>query len=297
MSKKHPVVAVTGSSGSGTTTVKTVFEHIFLRNKINAAHISGDSFHLHTREEFGQAVKQAEANGNHHFSHFGPESNDFAELENLFKTYGKSGTGRYRHYIHSKRELKQYNERFKGRLKIGQFTPYEPLPEKTDLLFYEGLHGLVKGDGYDVTPHVDLALGVVPVVNVEWIQKIHRDRIERGYSKEAVIDTILRRMPDYVHHITPQFSRTDINFQRVATVDTSNPFVARDIPTLDESFVVVRFRNPNKFNPDFTNLQSMIHDSFMSRRNTLVVPGGKMGMAMEIIVGPIIYELLENKTI
>ena len=180
-------------------------------------------------------------------------------------------------------------------MKAGQFSPYAPIPDNTDLLFYEGLHGMVKGEGYDVTQHVDLALGVVPVVNLEWIQKIHRDRMERGYSKEEVIDTILRRMPDYVKHITPQFSLTDINFQRVATVDTSNPFIARDIPTLDESFVVIRFKNPNKWKPDFTNLQSMIHDSFMSRRNTLVVPGGKMGMAMEIIVGPIIEQLLSRR--
>ena len=296
MSKKHPVVVVTGSSGAGTTTVKSAFEHIFLRNKISAAYVSGDSFHLHTRQEFEQAVIQEEEKGNSHFSHFGPASNNFAELENLFKYYGVDGGGRYRHYIHNEEDAATQTERFSMKLSEGQFTPYEPLPTNTDLLFYEGLHGMVKGAGYDLTTHVDLALGVVPVVNIEWIQKIHRDRTERGYSKEAVIDTILRRMPDYVNHIAPQFSRTDINFQRVATVDTSNPFIARDIPTLDESFVVVRFRNPHKFNPDFTNLQSMIYDSFMSRRNTLVVPGGKMGMALEIIVGPIIESLLNTQS-
>jgi phosphoribulokinase len=295
MSKKFPVVVVTGSSGSGTTTVKSAFEHIFIRNKINAAYVSGDSFHRHSRREFSIAVEQAEAAGNPYFSHFGPESNDFPALETLFKTYGKTGSGNYRHYIHTKDEAEAYSDKFNINLEEGDFTPDEPLPKDTDLLFYEGLHGMVKGEEYDVTKHVDLALGVVPVVNIEWIQKIHRDRMERGYSKEEVIETILRRMPDYVNHITPQFSRTDINFQRVATVDTSNPFIARDIPTLDESFVVIRFRNPNKFNPDFTNLLSMIHGSFMSRRNTMVVPGGKMGMAMEVIVGPIIESLLNLK--
>ena len=295
MSKKFPVIVVTGSSGAGTTTVKSAFEHIFIRNKIHAAYISGDSFHLHSRREFAEAVKTAEEQGNRHFSHFGPESNDFPALENLFKVYGKNGNGKYRHYIHTATEAEAYSNKFNINLEEGNFTPLESLPEDTDLLFYEGLHGMVKGEGYDVTPHVDLALGVVPVVNIEWIQKIHRDGMERGYSKEDVIDTILRRMPDYVNHITPQFSRTDINFQRVATVDTSNPFVARDIPTLDESFVVIRFRNPRKFNPDFTNLLSMIQGSFMSRRNTMVVPGGKMGMAMEIIVGPIIENLLQQR--
>jgi phosphoribulokinase len=134
---------------------------------------------------------------------------------------------------------------------------------------------------------------VVPIVNLEWIQKIHRDTSSRGYSAEAVTDTILRRMPDYVNTITPQFSRTDINFQRVSVVDTSNPFIARDIPTPDESLVVIRFRFPEKH--DFPYYLSMIKDSWMSRPNTIVVPGGKMGLAMEIILQPIIHELMERK--
>ena len=133
-------------------------------------------------------------------------------------------------------------------------------------------------------------MGVVPIVNLEWIQKIFRDTNARGYSAEAVTHTILRRMHDYVHYITPQFSRTHINFQRVPTVDTSNPFIAREIPTLDESLVVIRFRNPEKV--DFPFLLSMIHDSFMSRPNTIVVPGGKMGMAIELILTPLILEIV-----
>jgi phosphoribulokinase len=76
-------------------------------------------------------------------------------------------------------------------------------------------------------------------------------------------------------------------------VDTSNPFIARDIPTPDESLVVIRFHNPKKV--DFPYLLSMIQGSFMSRPNTIVVPGGKMGFAMEIILTPMIYELLDNK--
>jgi phosphoribulokinase len=99
-------------------------------------------------------------------------------------------------------------------------------------------------------------------------------------------------MHDYVHYIVPQFSRTDINFQRVPTVDTSNPFIARDIPTADESFVVIRFRDPDKFGIDFPFLLAMLHDSFMSRRNTIVVPGGKIGLAMETIFTPIIDRLI-----
>jgi len=76
----------------------------------------------------------------------------------------------------------------------------------------------------------DLLVGVVPIINLEWIQKLHCDKTMRGYSRDAVIDTILRRMPDYVNHICPQFSRTHVNFQRVPTVDTSNPLIAKDAP-------------------------------------------------------------------
>ncbi len=292
MSKKHPVVVVTGSSGAGTTTVKRAFEHIFTREKLNAAIIEGDSFHSLNRAEFREAVKKAEAQGNRHFSHFGPEANDFEALANLFKTYGETGTGKRRYYIHSDEEAAEHNKRLGTNLKPGEFTPWEDLPPNTDLLFYEGLHGMVVTDKVNMAQYVDLAIGVVPVVNLEWIQKIHRDAKERGYSAEAIVDTILRRMPDYVNYITPQFSRTHINFQRVPTVDTSNPFIARDIPSPDESFVVIRFADPKGV--DFPYLLAMLDGSFMSRRNNLVVPGGKMGFAMEIILEPLIHRLVEE---
>ncbi|HEX8978084.1 MAG TPA: phosphoribulokinase [Parasulfuritortus sp.] len=292
MSKKHPVVVVTGSSGAGTTTVKRAFEHIFARENLNAAVVEGDSMHSLGRVEFKAAMQKAEAEGNNHFSHFGPEANDFAGLANIFKTYGETGGGKKRYYIHSDEEAAELNARLGTNLKPGEFTPWEDMPTGTDLLFYEGLHGLVVTDKVDMAQYVDLAIGVVPVVNLEWIQKIHRDAKERGYSAEAIVDTILRRMPDYVNYITPQFSRTHINFQRVPMVDTSNPFIARDIPTPDESMVVIRFSDPKDV--DFPYLLNMIHDSFMSRRNNLVVPGGKMGMAMEIILEPVIHKMVEE---
>lgn len=290
MSKKHPVVVVTGSSGAGTTTVKRAFEHIFKRENLNAAVIEGDSMHSLGRAEFKAAMQKAEAEGNKSFSHFGPEANDFEGLANIFKTYGKTGGGKKRYYIHSDEEAAALNKRLGTNLKPGEFTPWEDIPKGTDLLFYEGLHGLVVTDKVDMAQYVDLAIGVVPVVNLEWIQKIHRDGAERGYSADVIVDTILRRMPDYVNYITPQFSRTDINFQRVPTVDTSNPFIARDIPTPDESFVIIRFRDPKGV--DFPYLLNMIPNSFMSRRNNIVVPGGKMGFAMELILEPRIHELV-----
>jgi phosphoribulokinase len=295
MSKKHPVVVVTGSSGAGTSTVKKALESIFHRHKIIPALIEGDSFHRYDREDMRREMKQAyEADIN--FSHFGATANQFELLEGLFRSYGESGCGQKRFYMHNDEEASEHSKRLAVALDSGQFTPWEDIESETDLLFYEGLHGLVKTGSVDMTRYADLKVGVVPVVNLEWIQKIHRDSAERGYQQDEVVDSILRRMPDYVKYITPQFSETDINFQRVATVDTSNPFIARDIPTLDESFVVIRFRKPDIRNTDFTNLLSMISGSFMSRRNTIVVPGGKMGMAVELILTPIILDLLEGRS-
>ncbi len=284
MSQKHPVIAVTGSSGAGTSTVKTSFEHIFRREKLKAAIVEGDSFHRYDREAMKQAVAKSEENGGRSISHFGPEANEFEKLEALFKEYGESGSGQTRLYLHNDEEAKPWQQ------KAGTFTPWSPIPAGSDLLFYEGLHGGAKSDTANVAKYVDLLVGVVPIVNLEWIQKIFRDTNARGYSAEAVTHTILRRMHDYVHYITPQFSRTHVNFQRVPTVDTSNPFIAREIPTLDESFVVIRFRDPEM--ADFPFLLNMIHDSFMSRPNTIVVPGGKMGMAIELILTPLILEII-----
>ena len=295
MSVQHPIVAVTGSSGAGTTFVKRAFENIFRREGINSAIVEGDSFHSLSRAQFKEEVEKAEKAGNNNFSHFGPEANDFKSLEKLFSDYGKTGTGKKRYYLHNDEEADEHNERLGCSQNAGEFTPWEDVESGTDILFYEGLHGMVAGEGYDVAAHVDLGVGVVPSVNLEWIQKIHRDNAERGYSEEAIVDTIMRRMPDYMAHITPQFTRTDINFQRVPTVDTSNPFIARDIPTADESFVVIRFKDPSKCDVDFPYLLSMIRESFMSRRNTIVVPGSKMGLAMEIILTPIIHRMIKNK--
>ena len=289
MSKKHPIIAVTGSSGAGTTTVKVAFEHIFLREGVNPVVIEGDSYHKHDRAAMKIAMQEAEEDGNQSFSHFGPEANVFDKLEETFKAYGETGTCDRRYYLHSDEEAKPFGQQ------PGEFTAWEKIEAGTDLLFYEGLHGGIVNDSVDVAKHVDLLIGVVPIVNLEWIQKVHRDCEQRGYSAEAVTDTILRRMHDYVHYITPQFSRTDINFQRVPTVDTSNPFIARDIPTPDESFVVIRFRDPTKLDVDFQYLLSMLDDSFMSRRNTIVVPGGKMGFAIEIILAPIIESKLKER--
>ncbi len=283
MSAKHPVISVTGSSGAGTSTAKVALEHIFRREKVTPAIVEGDCFHKFDRYEFREKSKEFEAAGKR-LSHFSDEANLFDKIAELFKDYGDKGFGKARTYVHDDEEAKLYG------VDAGRFTPWRDIGEGSDLLFYEGLHGGVE----EVRPYVDLLMGIVPVVNLEWIQKIHRDTAMRGYSPEAVVENILSRMHDYVHYMTPQYTNTDINFQRVPLVDTSNPFVARDIPTPDESVVVVRIRKPEELGIDFPWLVSMLKDSFMSRRNTLVVPAGKMLFAMELILAPIIHDMMEK---
>jgi phosphoribulokinase len=287
MSVKHPIVAITGSSGAGTTTVMWTFQQIFRREGITPAIVEGDAFHRYDRVEMRDRMAEEQRKGNEHFSHFGPESNLFEELEALFKSYGKIGTGRTRKYLHDAEEAAPYRQ------DPGTFTPWEDLGPGTDLLFYEGLHGGVKTDKVNIAGEVDLLIGVAPTVNLEWIQKLSRDKRMRGHSHEAVVDTILRRMPDYVNYICPQFSETHVNFQRVPTVDTSNPFTARDIPSADESMLVIRFRDPKGI--DFPYLLSMLKDGFMSRANTIVCPGGKMALAMQLIFTPMIWQIMDRK--
>ncbi|MEU4414718.1 phosphoribulokinase [Nocardia salmonicida] len=287
MSAKHPVVAITGSSGAGTTSVMRTFDQIFRREGIDAAYVEGDSFHKFDRAGMKEELARALADGDHTFSHFGPEANLFEELEKLFRGYSESGTGRVRKYLHDKEEAAPYNQ------EPGTFTPWEEIRPGTDLLFYEGLHGAVADEQVDVAQYADLLIGVVPVINLEWTQKLHRDKDKRGYSTEAVTETILRRMHDYVNFMCPQFSRTHVNFQRVPVVDTSNPFVARTIPTPDESMLVIRFADPHGI--DFPYLLSMLHDSFMSRSNTIVCPGGKMDLAMQLIFTPMLLRLMERR--
>lgn len=290
MSKKHPIISITGSSGAGTTNVKRAFERLFYRLGIeNPAVVEGDSFHRYGRVEMREKVMESQRKGGH-FSHFSVEANLLEELETLFRQYGETGTGKRRYYVHDEQEGRRY-----GGAKSGTFTPWEDIPPGTDLLFYEGLHGAVIHGAINIPRYADLVVGVVPIVNLEWIQKIHRDTAERGYKPEDVTETILRRMHDYVHVITPQFSEADINFQRVPTVDTSNPFIARDIPTADESFVIIRFNESEKITVDFPYLLSMLSGSFMSRYNSIVIPGGKLQLAMELIFRPILERMMEEK--
>lgn len=311
MSVKHPIVAVTGASGAGTTVVQGAFRDIFRREQVTAAFVEGDSFRRYDREEMKQKLKEAEAEGRP-LSPYGPDVNCFDKLEELFRDYSATGSGQYRRYINRKTQAEPH-------LKSGTFTPWESVPEGTDLLLYEGLHGGVVADhwtrrqmspshnpfvieerrhatenkGVDAAQYVDLLIGVVPVVNLEWIQKIHADVNSKGGASERSVSKIVNRMQDYIHFVVPQFSVSDINFQRVPIVDTSNPFIARDIPDPSECIVVIRFRDPKRY--DFPHMMQMIDGAYMSRPNTMVIPGGQMRHALDVICTPLIHELIETK--
>ena len=293
MSTNHPIIAVTGSSGANRQTVPETFEKLCHREKLSAAYVQGDGFHRYDRCAMKKAIAEAAENGNQNFSHFCAEANLFDKQEQLYRTYAETGGGQRRFYLHNWKEAEPFKDQG---LSPGQFSSWQDIPADTDMMIYEGLHGWATTDGINLAQHVDLKIGVVPVVNLEWIQKINRDTGLRGYSEEAVIDTILRRMPDYVRDIVPQFRHSDINFQRVPVVDTSNPIIAHDVPTIDESVVVIRFRKPSDFDVDFPWLLRNLDDSWMSRRNTIVVPGGKMSLAMQIILTPIINHMMEARS-
>ena len=286
MSKKHPIISVTGSSGAGTTTVKSTFDQIFRREGYTAMAIEGDAFHRYDRAAMKAELEKRKSAGDDTFSHFSYEANELEKLEDVFRTYGETGGGETRHYVHDDVEAEKWGSA------PGTFTDWKKFEDGSDLLFYEGLHGAVVNDDVNLAKYADLKIGVVPVVNLEWIQKIHRDKASRGYTTEAVTDTILRRMHAYVHCICPQFVETDINFQRVPVVDTSDPFIARWIPTPDESLVVIRFKNPRGI--DFPYLQSMIQGSWMTRANSIVIPGGKMDLAMQLIFTPMVHRLVSE---
>ena len=288
MSKQHPIIAVTGSSGAGTTTVRRAFADLFRRLQIQAAWIQGDGFLRHERTVMSAKISTATAQGKR-FSHFHPDANLLDKLEALFLEYGQSGTGETRLYAHDDNEAERFGTQ------SGKFTPWQALPANTDVLFYEGHHGgfsqrSSKTKSIQIAEQVDLLLGVTPSVNLEWIQKIHHDCDRSGCGEQLVIETILHRMPDYVDYIVPQFARTHINVQRVPLVDTSHPFVARDVPGADESIVVIHLRDPQHF--DFPKLLKKIDGAQMTRRNTMLVPGGKMTLAIEMICTPLIAKMI-----
>ncbi|MDB5972884.1 MAG: phosphoribulokinase [Hydrocarboniphaga sp.] len=288
MTARHPIIGVTGSSGAGTSTAVRAFDRMCATLGIRPAIVEGDAFHAYDREGNRRAIARARIRGEH-FSLLGPAGNLLMRLETLLREYGHSGTGISRRYLHTEAEAQAVRQ------SVGTFTPWMPITPDTDLLFYEGLHGGYVGEDANIAEHMDLLVGVVPIVNLEWIQKIRRDNDERGSTPSEITSTILRRMPDYVNHIAPQFSRTDVNFQRVPLVDTSNPFVVREIPGNEESLVVIHFNEHTRLSADLDRYEFQIPGAFRSNAQTLVVPGDQIETAMEAILMPALQSLLARR--
>lgn len=278
MSKKHPIIAVTGASGAGTTSVQETFRAICASAKINAAFVEGDSYHRYERDEMRRLIDAWERTAGRTISHFGPEANLLQELEQLFISYGANGSGQVRQYLRDEDSARSF------RCKPGSFTDWSELEADSDLLIYEGLHGGFVTNETNIAQHVDLLIGITPTINLEWIQKLDRDQKDRGHSVDDVTQTILRRMPDYVEHIVPQFSRTHINFQRVPTVDTSNPFSNSGIPTASQSLIVIRFNDPDQ--KEIDDILSKLVRAFQSREDSIVVAGELYENALREIIAP-----------
>jgi phosphoribulokinase len=288
LSARFPIVAVTGSSGAGTSSAQPLFEKLFARLGCRAAFVGGDSFHAYDREQMKTVMDRARIRAEN-FSHFGPAANLWDRLERLFREFGERGGGMARSYLHTDAEARA------ARQPVGTFTPWAPLPAGTDLLFYEGLHGGVVTPEHDIAQHVDLLIGMTPTINLEWTQKMHRDTAERGHDGAEVARSILRRMPDYVNYIIPQFSRSDVNFQRVPLVDTSHPFTLSEIPKAAESLVVVHLNPGSRIPADFARLRDELPGAFSTRADTLVVPGDHMEAAMEQVLLPALTQLLARR--
>ena len=293
MSKQNPVISVIGSSGAGTTSVKRAFEKIFNQKKLKVVVIEGDSFHKFERSEMKTEIAKSIENGGRVLTHFSNKANHFDRLAELFDNYGKNGTGQKRYYIHSDESAVEHNARLGTNLKSGQFTPWEDVESGTDIMFYEGLHGGIT----EVADKVDLLVGVAPTVNIEWIQKIHRDTTERPYSPQDVHKVILDRMPDYAEFITPQFDNTHINFHRIPLIDTANPFSdqAKTVPAPEDSLVVTTVKIDGVDLEGIKNQLPADAMAFLQNENTLIYKGNYMIDVLDLMLGPVIETLINNK--
>lgn len=282
MSAKHPIISVTGLQGAGENPAHAVFDKIFKAAGVNAAFVEGDAFLRYDRSDMRTVMQEEADKGNSRFSRFGPEANRLEDLESLLKQFGAYGRGRIREYVRDEMQAAALGA------PAGSFTDWREIPHGTDLLLYTGLHGAAVTDTVDIARLCDLKIGLAPSINLEWAQKSRRE----GGGEEAR-RAILRRTPDYARYICPQFSATDVNFQRVPTVDTCDPFAAPEAPGDDETIVIVRPRNPQEV--DFLRLLAFIKHSYMSRADTLVIPGGKLGLAMQLILTPMVQRMLDRR--
>ncbi len=284
MNRKRPIIALTGSSGAGKTNIKSIFNEIFFENGIKAINIQGDGFHKYTRTKMAELDKTGSR-----LTHFASECNHLDLLENLFKQFSTTGKGMTRRYAHSESEAKKIGAQ------IGFFSEWEEFEPNYDILLYEGLHGGFKDDKINISKYVDLLIGITPSINLEWVQKCHRYLVIRGYSKNEVKKLIIKRLPDYLEYICPQFSRTDANLERIPLVDLADPFKTKSIPADKNSIYMLSIKDNSIIEGLRTCLEKFDLFTADSDDMTITVRAKELKSLFELIFLPKILNLIGRK--
>jgi phosphoribulokinase len=200
----------------------------------------------------------------------------------------RAGRGKSRHYVHDDaEEAKLYG------FATGQVSPPGKTCRRTPTSSSTKVCTARRRPTVDVGRHVDLCVGVVPIINLEWIQKLHRDKAQRGYSTEAVMDTILRRMPDYINYICPQFSTDARQFPARADGRHLESVHCPGYPVARRKHAGDPFRQSRRASTSLPaeHAARLVHVAPEHHR----LPGGKMGLAMQIIFTPMIMQLMDKK--
>ncbi len=171
MSVRHPIIAVTGSSGAGTTTVMKTFDHIFRREQHQGP---GDRGRFVSRLQPGRDAR-ARARGGH------GQGSDHQP----FRT-GVEPVGRARRHDgslrrHRRRQGAPLHPRRRGSASSssgepGTFTTGSRCRRTATCSSTKGCMAATRTARWMSREKVDLLVGVVPIINLEWIQKLHRDQ-------------------------------------------------------------------------------------------------------------------------
>ena len=166
MSAKHPVIAVTGFSGAGTTTTGVAFRKIFQQLNIRAAELEATASTLHPAGN-GRGDPQGARSGRD-ISYFGPGPTTSACCSRALSSTAK----RHRPFAQVPAHLRRSGAYNPG---AGHLHPVGATAGADRRAVLRGAARRCGREHHDVASHVDLLVGVVPIVNLEWIQKLIRD--------------------------------------------------------------------------------------------------------------------------
>ena len=236
MSTLHPIISITGSSGAGTTSVKRTFEQIFRREKIDAAFIEGDAFHRYDRAAMKAKVAEEEARGNPNFSHFSAGGEPARDARGGLRGVRPSGHRPHPNTTSTTPRRRRSTASPPAPSPPGRdFEPQRPPVLRGPARLRRHRQGQPRAAR---RPQDRRGAGRQPRMDPEDPPRPRHPRLldRGGHRHDPAPDARLRPL-----HLPAVHRRRDINFQRVPIVDTSNPFIARWIPTPDELMVVIRF--------------------------------------------------------